>query len=207
MGAEKNVGRIVRQDEWYRDLPCLDQVAVHPPDCQADARAGAVGADQHLRLYPRAGRGSDRPVEADGQYGLIVSALGSVPGCFLRQHPVEGAAVDHKAVKMVRDVWRPLADESQHARDLLRGHGANAGDVLLDRSRNEFGALHRCAGSSPPLQSDDAEARGCCYRGSPAPSRPEPDDEDVRCFDMHEVSHAAQAGRPANPSSAMEQQA
>ena len=43
-------------------------------------------------------------------------------------------AIDHEAVKIVGDLRRLLADEGQHARDLLLGYGMHAGHVVFDQA-------------------------------------------------------------------------
>ena len=58
IGAQKNVGRIMRQYERHRDLPRIDKVAVDLPDRHADAGVRAVGANQDTRPQPGAGRKS-----------------------------------------------------------------------------------------------------------------------------------------------------
>ena len=135
VGAEKNIGRIVRQDQRHRDLPRIDEVAVDLPNRRADARVRTVGADQHSR--PQTASPVDvvhRAVGVDGQDSLAVSALGSVPRRFVRQHAVEGAAVDHEAVKMLGDLRRCRAPTKVNMRvDLLLGHRAHAGNVVLDQ--------------------------------------------------------------------------
>ena len=50
IGAEENVGRIVRQDERHSDLARIDEVVVDLPNRHADAGVRTVSSDQYSRL-------------------------------------------------------------------------------------------------------------------------------------------------------------
>ena len=207
IGAQKNVSRVMWQHERHRDLPGIDEVAVDFSDRHTDAGVRTVGADQYAWLQPGAGGGRHCAVSADRHDGLTVPALGSIPCCFVRQHAVEGAAVDHQSVKMLSHLWLLRSDEGQHTCDLLLGYGAHAGNVVLDQDRHEFRALHRRPGGPASFQRDDAEPRGCCRGSGAASCRAEAHHENVLRFNRHRTPHAAQAGRPARPSRAIEQHA
>ena len=197
----------MRQHEGYGDLPGLDEVAIDLPDCRTDRRVRTVGPDHYLGTQTGAGRCLYSTGSVDRPNGFAVAALSSVSRCFLRQHAVEFGAIDHETLKMLGHLRRPLPDKGQHASDFLLGYRVHSGNIVLDQGRHEFRALYRRAGGPPPLQGDDVEPGGCCRRRSAASCGPEPDHNNVRRFDLHTAPYAAQARRPARPSSAIEQQA